>query len=220
MRCSETAAETRPVSTRRRWRRTDGVAAASFTVRIDSSAETSARPKAARAVEASAGHRVAAALGPDRRLAVVLARRLGEALEAAGEPGVGPLDRVLMVCAGSSDPRAGRDCERVAQMLSDELGHPVGTAYLSAAAPALPDAMAAARKEIAARGAQDPSGGQPPAGRVLLATYLLAPGFFHGRALAAGADIASEPLLVDPGEVPVELVDLVVEHYREAAPAA
>ena len=200
----------------------------------------------ARAVKGSATHRVAAALGPDPRLAAVLARRLAEALDALGEPPLTAADRVVMVAAGSSDPRAGHDCERVAELLADELRHPVTTAYLSAAAPSLPEALAAARAEIARGGnasapggdasapASAPGGGAPAAafavgsgdptddaaGRVLLAPYLLAPGYFHGRVLAADADVAAQPLLVADGEVPPELVDLVVEHYREAAASA
>ena len=186
----------------------------------------------ARAVKGSATHRVAAALGPDPRLAAVLARRLTEALDAAGERPLTAQDRVLMVAAGSSDPRAGDDCERVAGLLADELHHPVTTAYLSAAAPSLPEALAAARAEIARGGAAAASGSGAPeapgpgnpaddaAGRVLLAPYLLAPGYFHGRVLAAAADVAAQPLLVADGEVPPELVDLVVEHYREAAASA
>ncbi|RKQ34171.1 sirohydrochlorin chelatase [Kocuria tytonis] len=165
----------------------------------------------ARAVEAAAGHRVAAALGPDRRLATVMARRLTEALAAAGGPALDAEDRVVMVAAGSSDARAGRDCRVVAGLLAAELGHPVTTAYLSAAHPTLQEAVAAARQDTADAAA---------AGRVLLVPYLLAPGYFHGRALAAGADVTAEPLLVHPGAVPPELVELVVEHYREASAAA
>lgn len=165
----------------------------------------------ARAVEAAEGHRVAAALGPDRRLATVMARRLSEALDAAGGPALGEGDRVVMVAAGSSDARAGKDCRAVADLLAEELGHPVITAYLSAARPTLQEALAAAREETADAAA---------AGRVLLVPYLLAPGYFHGRALAAGADVTAEPVLVHPGPVPPELVELVVEHYREAVSAA
>ncbi|WP_068470125.1 sirohydrochlorin chelatase [Kocuria varians] len=177
----------------------------------------------ARAVRGSEHHRVAVALGPDPRLATLLARRLHEAVHAAGESAVGPEDSVVMVSAGSSDPRAGEDCERVAEMLSNLLGLPVSTAYLSAAHPTLPEAVAAARENLAtgddaAQLSESAPGGR--AGRVLVVPYLLAPGFFHGRALAAEADVVAEPLLVSPGPVPPELVELVVEHYREAAAAA
>ncbi len=188
----------------------------------------------ARAVESSPQHVVAAALGPDRRLAAVMARRLAEALDAAGAPGLAPADRVLMVAAGSSDPRSRDDCELMARYLGAALGAPVTACYLSAARPSVPDAVAAARAELGrhvehpgSRDAEsDPQmprrteGTPDDAGRVLLVPYLLAPGFFHGRVLSAGGDIAAEPLLVHPGSVPPELVELTVEHYREAASRA
>ena len=188
----------------------------------------------ARAVESSPQHVVAAALGPDRRLAAVMARRLAEALDAAGAPGLAPADRVLMVAAGSSDPRSRDDCELMARYLGAALGAPVTACYLSAVRPSVPDAVAAARAELGrhvehpgSRDAEsDPQmprrteGTPDDAGRVLLVPYLLAPGFFHGRVLSAGGDIAAEPLLVHPGSVPPELVELTVEHYREAASRA
>ena len=37
---------------------------------------------------------------------------------------------------------------------------------------------------------------------------------------AAGGDVVAEPLLVHPGSVPPELMELTVEHYREAASRA
>jgi len=49
--------------------------------------------------------------------------------------------------------------------------------------------------------------------RVVVATYLLAPGFFADLAARSGADVVTPPLLV-PGEPPPdELVDIVVERY-------
>lgn len=225
----------------------------------------------ARAVKGTPRHRVAAALGPDSGLARIMARRLAEAVRDSGGPAAGPSDRIVMVAAGSSDPRAGEDCERTANLLAEELGLPVTPAYLSAAHPTLPEAVAQARhslgtppgrdddaaserrrepgspeapteSEARATAAGDDAAVLPPcsappahestgsatsrsgndaaAGRVLVVPYLLAPGFFHGRALAAGADVTAEPLLVAGGEVPPELVELVVEHYREAAAVA
>ena len=58
-RCSRTAASTRPPSTSRRCWWSCGVAAASLTVRIDSSVDTSDCPKLARAVDAAAAERPA-----------------------------------------------------------------------------------------------------------------------------------------------------------------
>lgn len=226
----------------------------------------------ARAVKGTPRHRVAAALGPDSGLARIMARRLAEAVRDSGGPAAGPGDRIVMVAAGSSDPRAGEDCERTAHLLAEELGLPVTPAYLSAARPTLPEAVAQARHELgtppedragndAAERRREPGSPEAPtgpearataagddaavlppcstppahestgsatsrfgnddaAGRVLVVPYLLAPGFFHGRALAAGADVTAGPLLVAGDGVPPELVELVVEHYREAAALA
>ena len=49
--------------------------------------------------------------------------------------------------------------------------------------------------------------------RVVVATYLLAPGYFADLAAASGADVVTPPLLL-PHEPPAnELVDIVVERY-------
>lgn len=155
----------------------------------------------ARAVAGRPEHAVAAALGPDRRLATVLARRLREALAHAHASEPDAQDTVIMVAAGSSDAAAVRDCELAARYLAEELGRPVIPAYLSAATPSLADAVA------------EHSTAGP--GRVLVASYLLAPGYFQSRAESAGADVTAGALLSDHGEVPDELVELVIEHYSE-----
>jgi sirohydrochlorin ferrochelatase len=59
----------------------------------------------------------------------------------------------------------------------------VTTGYGSAAQPAVPDAIAAARRA----GAE----------RVVVASYLLAPGHFHDKLAGAGADCVTGPLLPD-----------------------
>jgi sirohydrochlorin ferrochelatase len=143
---------------------------------------------------------LAGALGPDERLVEVLARRLEEA-------GLRPDDVVVLAAAGSSDRRALVDCEATAAGLATRLGRPrdgVVLAYLSAAEPRLPDAVAEAR-----------SSGH----RVVVASYLLAPGYFADLAVAAGGDVTTPPLLV-AGEAPApELVDVVVERYAVAVEA-
>lgn len=140
---------------------------------------------------------VAPALGPDPRLAELLCARLASA-------GAAPGDAIVLAAAGSSEPSAVRDCAVMATTLGRRLGAPVTAAYLSAARPRLTEAVAALRN-------------QPwPAGRearVVVATYLLAPGYFADLAAAAGADLVSLPLLV-PGEaVPPGLTDIVLERY-------
>lgn len=141
---------------------------------------------------------VAGALGPDERLADVLAARLRERadLAAAG---------VILVAAGSSDDRANADCRTVGEHLSTLLGVPVSVAFLSAATPRLEDAVATASPGT------------------VVATYLLAPGFFADRAAARATPLAaSAPLLGDPDAgipVPAALVDIVIDRYRAAARA-
>ncbi len=130
---------------------------------------------------------VGPALGPDPRLVTLLARRLTEA-------GLRDGDTVVMAAAGSSDARAVADCRTTAALLADQLGRDVEVGFLSAAVPTLAEAVAAARSD---------------GGRVAVATYLLAPGYFLDLARACGADLVSEPLLTAGGEPPVELLDVL-----------
>ena len=104
----------------------------------------------------------------------------------------------MLGAAGSSQPSAVEDCRTVAAALSRLLGRPVTAAFLSAAEPRLADA-------VAAQGL--------PGRRVVVATYLLAPGFFADLAAASGADVVTPPLLLPDEPVPDELVDIVVERY-------
>lgn len=157
----------------------------------------------ARAVE------LAAALGPDDRLARVLVRRL---LEAEWRPG----DVVVLAAAGSSDARAVADCAEMAERLARELGAPVSPGYLSAAEPTL---EAAVQRAAAAAGAAGGAAGARR--RVLVASYLLAPGYFQDLAVetarAAGAAAVTEPLLRVGVLPPDELAELVVDRFGAAA---
>ena len=118
-------------------------------------------------------------LGPDPRLAAVLRDRL---VEAGADP-TDPLTAVVLAAAGSSDPRSVADVERTADLVRRSWAGSVTTGYGSAAQPTVPDAVAAARR-----------GG---AERVLVASYLLAPGHFHDKLAGAGADAVTAPLLPD-----------------------
>ncbi len=138
------------------------------------------------------------ALGPDDRLAAVLLRRLREA-------GLRDDDRIVLAVAGSSDRRAVDDCVEQARRLAAASGRDVTVGFLSAAEPRLPEAIATAR---AAGGAT---------ARVVVANYLLAPGYFDDLARAAGAEVTAAPLLVPDGPAPRELVDIVVERYAASA---
>ncbi|MFC5928558.1 cobalamin biosynthesis protein CbiX [Cryobacterium melibiosiphilum] len=138
-----------------------------------------------------------AALGPDDRIVRLLQRRLAEA-------GLLAEDTLVLGAAGSSDARAVADCRVVADRLSRALGRPVAIGFLSAAEPRLTAAIATARAEH-------------PRHRVVLASYLLAPGYFQGLAEAAGADLVTAPLLRADAPAPQELVDVVLDRYRAAA---
>ena len=134
----------------------------------------------------------AAALGPDLRLVEILAHRLREAGARAG-------DAVVLAAAGSSDPRSAQAVEQVAAGLRAQWPTgPVTVGYGAGRAPRVPEAVAAARRA----GAQ----------RVVVASYLLAPGFFHDRLLASGADLVTAPLTPDP-----RLADLVLDRFDQAA---
>ncbi|MFF5261280.1 sirohydrochlorin chelatase [Actinomadura viridis] len=114
-------------------------------------------------------------LGPHPLLAAALADRL-----AALPGGPGPSDAVVLGAAGSSDRAGVADVRAAARLLARRLGRPVPYGFVAADGPALAGVVAEQR----ARGA----------GRVLVASYLLAPGHFHERMRAAGADHVSAPL--------------------------
>lgn len=148
---------------------------------------------------------IAPALGPDPRLVDGLLARL-EPLAITRDDGV------VLAVAGSSDERANDDCREIAGMLGERLGRDVAIGFLAAAEPRLDAAVDTARTATT--------------GRIVVADYLLAPGYFHDLAvrLAAGADVAP-PLLAarpahagsSPDEPTALLVDIVVERYRTSA---
>ncbi|ALJ18781.1 sirohydrochlorin chelatase [Microbacterium sp. No. 7] len=141
---------------------------------------------------------VGPALGPDPRLAEVLAARL----DALVPGGLDADHAVVLAVAGSSDERANDDCRTVATLLAERIGRPVSVGFLAAAEPRLDAAVAAA----AADGA-----------RPVVATYLMAPGYFHDLTvrLAGGAPVA-RPLLDD--DAPADaLVAIVLDRYRRGS---
>ncbi|MGY1591401.1 sirohydrochlorin chelatase [Geodermatophilus sp. SYSU D00708] len=150
----------------------------------------------ARAVQAHDSARAARPLGPDPRLVAVLADRLA----AAGADPQDPRTAVVLAAAGSSDPRSRADVEHTAGLLQQRWGGPVTTGYGSAARPPVPEAVAAARAAGAVR--------------VVLAAYLLAPGHFHDKLTAAGADAVTAPLLPDE-----RIAAVLLDRYDAALPA-
>lgn len=149
----------------------------------------------ARAVGSRANSLASAPLGPDPRLAEVLDQRLREA-------GITADDAVVLAAAGSSNPAAAVSVQEVAAHLRKLRGNRIVPAYGAAEKPSVPDAVAALRAEY--------PGGEGK-GRVIIASYLLAHGFFHDQLAKAGADVVAEPLL--PSDV---LAQVALDRYDHA----
>jgi sirohydrochlorin ferrochelatase len=140
-------------------------------------------------------------LGPHPLLLRALQRRLAE-VDGPEDPGRTGETGLVLAAAGSSDPEANATIARMAaQWQARDRWLAVRPAYASAADPA----PAAAVAGLLAAGAS----------RVVVATYLVAPGFFADRirnaSLAAGAAAVS-PVLGASAEV----ADVLLDRYEEA----
>ncbi len=127
---------------------------------------------------------VTPALGPDPALAAAMRDRLCEVGWRSG-------DAVVMVAAGSSDPRAQRELRWAAALLAQQVG-PVELGFVTAI-PRVSDVVSRLR----AKGH-----------RMFISSYLLAPGLFHNRLAACGATAVAAPLGTHP-----RVVDLVVSRF-------
>ncbi|WP_328746121.1 sirohydrochlorin chelatase [Streptomyces sp. NBC_00285] len=149
-------------------------------------------------------------LGPHPALLTVLERRLDEALGAVG--GRAPLDRadvtVLLVGRGSTDPDANAEVYKAARLLWEGRGYAgVETAFVSLAAPDVPSGL----DRCVALGAK----------RVVVLPYFLFTGILPDRVKqqTEGWAAAHPEVEVRSAEVigpEPELLDLVMERYREA----
>ncbi|MBN3499380.1 sirohydrochlorin chelatase [Arthrobacter pascens] len=169
----------------------------------------------ARAVKSRPGSVAAAPLGPDPRLAALLDQRLREA-------GVTDNDFVVLAAAGSSNPNAAISVEKLAEQLRALRPNRIEPAYGASAKPSVPEAVAMLREEAAGgAGAGESAGAVDMGGRVVIASYLLAPGYFHDQLAKAGADLVTAPLLPSPvlAEIALERFDAAVA-ARAAAVAA
>jgi sirohydrochlorin ferrochelatase len=140
-------------------------------------------------------------LGPHPLLITALERRLAEAGGPPGDPGPEGT-AVVLAAAGSGDPAARAEVVRLAARWRRLRGWwDVVPSYASAAAPT----PGAAVRALLARGAP----------RVVVASYLLAPGRFaeqvHVEAVAAGAAVVSGVLGAAP-----ELADILLDRYTAA----
>jgi sirohydrochlorin ferrochelatase len=128
-------------------------------------------------------------LGPHALLAAALADRLGP---------LGHADAVVLGAAGSSHPAGAVDVRVAARLLARRLRRAVPYGFVAAGAPVLPDVVADLRR----RGAR----------RIVVASYLLAPGFFHERMLRSGADEVSQPIGAHDA-----VAGLILRRFDEAA---
>ncbi len=155
----------------------------------------------AKAVDAHPVAFATPALGPDPRLVELLVDRL---TEAGGRPD----DAVVVAAAGSSDTRASDDVRAVADALARRWPGPVTVGFGSSAEPTVGEAVAAARRSGA---------------RVLVASYLLAPGHFWSVLGRSGADIVTAPLcFVGAGgvaQIDSRLVGVVLDRFDAAISA-
>jgi sirohydrochlorin ferrochelatase len=145
----------------------------------------------------------AGTLGPHPLLLAALERRLREAGVATGDASARAGTGVVLAAAGSSDPAANATIAELAARWARERGwRAVLPGYASAAGPRPADCVRVLR-----------DGG---AERVVVASYLLAPGYFADKiraaAFGAGADAVSAALGAAP-----EVADVVLERYLAAA---
>ena len=147
--------------------------------------------------------RYGAPLGPHPGLLRALDRRLAEAGQDLAQAGQ---TAVVLAAAGSSQPTANAVITQLAADWQAARGwQAVRPAYASAASPTPEQAVAGLLRD--------------GAHRVVVASYLLAPGRFadqvRDQSLAAGAAAVSAPLGAAP-----EVADVLLDRYREALSGA
>lgn len=147
----------------------------------------------AQAVQAHPGARQTLPLGTHPLIVDVLLDRLHSAVPGGWLEG----DHVVLAAAGSTDPAAEADVAQVAAALRHRLPVPVSIGYASASTPRVREAVAAAR----GAGAR----------RVVVASHVLAPGFFARLVAGAGGDVVSAPLAPD-----ARIASVVVERFQHA----
>lgn len=147
-------------------------------------------------------------LGPHRRLLGALDRRVREAWAGPGRE-----TSVVLAAAGSSDPAANATNAALAATMAETGGwRRVTVAYASAASPTAAEAVAALAAESRASGGGAFGGGAFGSGPVVVARYLLAPGYFADKlrdtSLAAGATAVTDVLGAAP-----EVADIIIDRY-------
>jgi sirohydrochlorin ferrochelatase len=153
--------------------------------------------------------RCADTIGPHPLLPAALERRLREAGVAVDSAAGRARTSVVLAAAGSSDPAANATIAALASDWQRDRGwRAVVPAYASAAGPSPAEAVAALRADPGAAG-----------GPVVVATYLLAPGYFADKIRTASAEAGASAVSAVLGASP-EVADVVLARYRTAAKAA
>jgi sirohydrochlorin ferrochelatase len=145
---------------------------------------------------------VSAPLGPDPLLTEAMRSRLRELGVRPGDPETA----VVLASAGSSDRSARAALDAVAAGWAGDGWHGVIPAFAAAARPDSAEAVARAR-----------AGG---AGKVVIASYFLAPGLLADRVAAAAPGVPMGAPFATPEDVDPALVCLVLRRGHEAAVAA
>lgn len=133
-------------------------------------------------------------LGPDARLTDVLLGRLVSA-------GATSDDVIVLGAAGSTNARALQSVDAAARLLGSAWGSPVPVGYVGGTGTPIEDIV----RDVSRAGR-----------RVVVASYLMAPGFFYDRLQTCGADVVTRPLLDGP-EVDPGMVSLVLDRFADAA---
>lgn len=151
--------------------------------------------------------RYADTLGPHPLLLAALERRLAAAGVPAGDRAARARTSVVLAAAGSSDPAANATIAALAARWQADRGwRAVVPAYASAAHGPRPDE---AVRALLAAGAPGP---------VVVATYLLAPGYFADKIREAGLRAGAAAVSPALGAAP-EVADVILERYLAAVPA-
>jgi len=172
---------------------------AAYHSKTDIPAQLAAARAAAGAGSAAPDVRCTVTLGPHPLLLAALERRLREACVGVDSAADRAVTSVVLAAAGSSDPAANATIADLAATWRRDRGwRAVVPAYASATVPSPAEAVRALLGDGAAT--------------VVVATYLLAPGYFADKirasAVAAGASAVSQALGAAP-----EVADVILARY-------
>lgn len=142
---------------------------------------------------------IAATGRPDVRLTASLgaASAVGAVVDRLTDAGRRDSDAVVLAAAGSSDVRARAQVQRAARLLAESLGRPVEVGYIATGWPGVHEVVTRLRR---------------PGRRVVVASWLLAPGLFHRWLGQVGADVVTEPI----GAHPLVVAEIVLRYRGQS----